>query len=300
MADNHFFCLPLEDVPRDAGWLYRQPYPVIAIGAGETGNADVVLPDESELDVLLANIRKTPVSAMTLVQVLRVVENLPIDQGMTVESLAYATLQGGSEHRDWLASREKPPQLIESEDGEPLVIRRESNIVYGELNRPEQRNSLSVAMRDALVELFELVIADDSVERVMLSGRGACFSVGGELSEFGLLPDLATGHFIRSTHNPGRLLARCADRVACHLHSACIGSGIELPAFASHISAAPKTFFQLPELNFGLIPGAGGCVSISRRVGRQRTAWLGLSGKKINAETALDWGLVDEIVAKAG
>ncbi|RLB42987.1 MAG: enoyl-CoA hydratase/isomerase family protein, partial [Deltaproteobacteria bacterium] len=83
--------------------------------------------------------------------------------------------------------------------------------------------------------------------------------------------------------------------IECHVHGACIGSGIELPAFAHRIVAAEKTFFQLPELTMGLIPGAGGTVSILRRIGRQRTAYLCLSAKRITAPTALEWGLIDSI-----
>jgi enoyl-CoA hydratase/carnithine racemase len=154
---------------------------------------------------------------------------------------------------------------------------------------------MSVEMRDALVEMLELVLLDETITRVEVSGRGGCFSVGGELREFGLATDPAYAHAIRASHNPGRLLAQCADRVCFALHSACIGSGIEIPAFAGHVSATPRSFFQLPELEFGLIPGAGGCVSISRRIGRQRTAWMVLSGKRINADQALEWGLIDEI-----
>ena len=52
----------------------------------------------------------------------------------------------------------------------------------------------------------------------------------------------------------------------------------------------------MPELSMGLIPGAGGCVSVPRRIGRCRTAALVLSGRRINARTALDWGLIDAIV----
>ena len=65
------------------------------------------------------------------------------------------------------------------------------------------------------------------------------------------------------------------------------------------MSAAPGAFFQLPELGMGLVPGAGGTVSLPRRIGRQRTAWLALSGERIDAETALAWGLVDCIEADA-
>jgi enoyl-CoA hydratase len=161
------------------------------------------------------------------------------------------------------------------------------------LNRPAQRNALSVAMRDALVEALQLAVADTTIAAVAISGNGPCFSIGGDLDEFGSAPDPATAHAIRSLRLPARVLLECADRVSFHLHSACIGAGMELPAFGRRVSAHPKTFFQLPEIRFGLIPGAGGCVSVPRRIGRQRTAWLALSARRINAATALAWGLID-------
>ena len=81
------------------------------------------------------------------------------------------------------------------------------------------------------------------------------------------------------------------------MQGACIGAGIELPAFAGRLVADPNAFFELPELSMGLVPGAGGTASIPRRIGRQRTAWLGLTRRRISASQALDWGLVDEIQA---
>jgi enoyl-CoA hydratase len=289
-------CLPIDELPAEAGWLQRQPRPIIALGEGPAANADVIAADEREVQLLMAGIERSPVAAMTLVQVLRLVGLLPVEDALTVESLAYATLQGGAEFRDWLAGRSEAPGLVAGGEGEPIILERRGNVVAAALNRPDNRNALTVELRDALVELLELVLLDESIERLEISARGACFSVGGELREFGLARDPAAAHQLRSVHNPARLLSRCADRVSCRVHSACIGSGIELPAFAHHVSAHPKSFFQLPELTFGLIPGAGGCVSISRRIGRQRTAWLALSGQKINARRALDWGLVDEVV----
>ena len=61
--------------------------------------------------------------------------------------------------------------------------------------------------------------------------------------------------------------------------------------------AAPDTEIALPEIALGLIPGAGGTVSLTRRIGRLRTAWLAFSGCAIDADTAQAWGLVDEIEA---
>ena len=75
----------------------------------------------------------------------------------------------------------------------------------------------------------------------------------------------------------------------------CIGAGIELPAFGARLLAAEDAFFELPEVGMGLVPGAGGTVSLPRRIGRQRTAWMALSGLRVDAPTALAWGLVDEL-----
>ena len=99
-----------------------------------------------------------------------------------------------------------------------------------------------------------------------------------------------------STRSPARLAHLIADQLHVHLHGACMGAGIEVPALAHHVIAAPDTVIALPELGLGLVPGAGGTASIPRRIGRQRTAALALSGARIDAATALAWGLVDEIV----
>jgi enoyl-CoA hydratase/carnithine racemase len=79
------------------------------------------------------------------------------------------------------------------------------------------------------------------------------------------------------------------------VHGACIGAGIEVPAFAGRVLAAPDAYVMLPEVSMGLVPGAGGTVSITGRIGRWRTAWLALTGSRLDAHTALSWGLVDEI-----
>ncbi len=79
------------------------------------------------------------------------------------------------------------------------------------------------------------------------------------------------------------------------VHGACVGAGVELPAFAARVVAREDATFELPELSMGLVPGAGGTVSLPRRIGRQRTAWLCLTGARIDARAALAWGLVDEV-----
>jgi enoyl-CoA hydratase/carnithine racemase len=131
---------------------------------------------------------------------------------------------------------------------------------------------------------------------VRLRGKGRAFSLGADLSEFGTTTDPATAHAIRMRTLPARMIERCADKLEVHVQGACVGAGLEMAAWARRITAAPNAWFQLPELAMGIIPGAGGCVSLSRRIGSSRTALLILSGRRLSARVALDWGLIDAIV----
>lgn len=286
-----------EEQQRVHSWLQQLPCPSIAIGEEHSllSAFDVVVSAAHDLNALIVHIESKPIAAMTLVQVLRTTMAMPAAQALHLESLAYATLQGGPEFLEWSSANPPKPAVI-IDPGPPLLVERADNNLHVHLNRPTRRNAISVEMRDALTEVFQLIATDLSLQHISISGNGACFSVGGDIDEFGVAPDPASAHVIRSIRLPAKYLLQCADRVTFHVHSACIGAGIEIPAFAHRVSATRNAFFQLPEIRFGLIPGAGGCVSIPRRIGRQRTAYMALTAKKINATTALDWGLIDEIV----
>ena len=149
-------------------------------------------------------------------------------------------------------------------------------------------------MRDALCEALELALWDP-VLRVTLDGEGPGFCAGGDLDEFGSAPDPATAHIVRVSASVGRMLHELRDRVTVRVHGECVGAGLELPAFAGRVVARAGSRFRLPEIAMGLVPGAGGTVSLPRRIGRARTAWLALSGEAIDADTALRWGLADAI-----
>ena len=255
---------------------------------------DAVVSSERELAPILDVVARAPLAAMTLVQLLRHNAGLTNHEGLLAESLAYSTLQRGPEFSAWLAGRPRPGPAAKS--AEPAVLtKRDGPRLELVLNRPEHRNALSVEMRDALVEALRLAASDATIAEIVLSGAGPAFSAGGELDEFGTFPDPATAHAVRAMRGPARALGACADRVRVELHGACIGAGIELAAFAHRVVARPDAFFQLPEVTMGLLPGAGGTVSIPRRVGRQRAAYLCLSAVRLDATSALAWGLVDEI-----
>jgi hypothetical protein len=248
---------------------------------------------DATLDALTAAVQAAPAAALTLVHVLRATETLPVDRALVVESLAYSTLQHGEAFDTWLASH--PRRAGDREEREPVRLVRDGERLDVVLQRPAVHNAFDATMRDALCEAFDLVALDPTITAVHVRGDGPSFCSGGDLREFGTTRDAARAHLIRIDRSVGRRLAAVADRITVHLHGACIGAGIELAAFAGHVAAAPDARIRLPELQMGLIPGAGGTVSMPRRIGRHRTAYLALTGDAVDAGLARDWGLVDVV-----
>lgn len=288
------------DAAQCADWLRRVPVPTLAVGARASAPqiadaCDVRVDTAADAEELIAGIRRAPIAASVFVRLLRACEGLDLESALFAESLAYSTLQSGPEYQRWLAANRAPVPVRPGDAGPAVVMTRAGDALMLELNRPSNRNGMTVEMRDALCEALALAAHDASIARVHIGARGKCFSTGGDLTEFGSAPDPATAHVVRTLALPGRALAACAPRCEVTVHGACIGSGIEFPAFAARLVARGNAWFQLPELKYGLIPGAGGCVSIPRRIGRQRSAWLVLSGARIDARTALAWGLVDAL-----
>jgi enoyl-CoA hydratase/carnithine racemase len=234
-----------------------------------------------------------PQAAIVLAGLLRRTATQTVLDALDAESFAYSTLLGGREFRAWLDGKVRRSPRPAS--GDPVLVARDGDELHVTLNRPERRNAYSAEVRDALVAALEIALLDPGVRRVVLDGAGPAFSAGGDLDEFGTSPDLATAHLVRTRAGAAAPLYRLGDRVEARLHGACVGAGIELPAFAARVIARPGTTFRLPEVGMGLIPGAGGTVGIPRRIGRWRTLYLALTGTALDTETALDWGLVDDI-----
>jgi len=275
-------------------WLQSRPCPVIGIGTGDAAPAcDVILPDQSKLETITKNIAAAPIAAMTLVQHLRAIENLPPDKALTVESLAYATVQQGPEFKTWLSGYDSGPLVTES--GPPILTEIDDDRLSIRLNRPKNYNAVGTDMRDALCEVLDMALTHDAFSRIEITGNGKTFSIGGAIQEFGDISDPATAHWVRSLRLPAARLLRLSEKLRIHVNGAAIGAGTEMAAFASHLTCSPKAWFQLPELKYGLIPGAGGTVSLSRKIGRQRTGYMALTMEKVSAKTAAEWGLVDEV-----
>lgn len=248
--------------------------------------------DVAALVVALRTATGNPIAASTAAQVLRTSEPLDFDAALVVESLGYSTLLAGAEFQAWRAGRpvRKPPS-----EGPRVRLERRGGTLAIALDRATARNAFDARMRDELVEALEFALIDPDQAVVELRGDGPAFSAGGDLDEFGGQTDLALAHAIRIEQSPARLAHRLGERLTAHVHGACVGAGIEIPAAAARVVAAPGAWFRLPEVAMGLIPGAGGTASIPRRIGRHRACFMALSGRDIDLETALAWGLVDAV-----
>ena len=268
--------------------------PVIAVGPTDADLVDVQVDSLAEAEPVIEAIERNPIASMTLVRLLRHNARTDVPDRLFAESLTYSTLQHGAEFQAWLAGHKRRPSTPEP-DAPLVLLSRADNELRLTLNRPHKRNAYSAELRDALCEALQLVADDPGVERAVLSGAGACFSAGGDLDEFGEATDAGRAHASRMTRSAALLIHSLRDRIEARLHGACIGAGIELPAFAGHVKARPDAFFVLPEVSMGLVPGAGGTASILPRIGRRRLAYMALTGARIDAATALSWGLVDEI-----
>ena len=274
--------------------------PLVSVGIAPAGTApafDVLVDDVDAVTAVVEGVAVNPMAAVTCCQVLR---SSPaprtldgIQAGLLLESTAYGTLQAGPEFARWLARRGRrvrpeepePPVLVNASGGEVRLI----------LNRPRLRNAWSAAMRDSLVDALRALAIPGDERPIHLIGNGPAFCCGGDPAEFGTVDDPVTGHLVRSSANAAPWLDRLANRLTVTVQGPAVGAGVELAAFAARLRATSGATFRLPEVSMGLLPGAGGTVSIPRQIGRQRAAWLCLTGATIDATRALDWGLVDEI-----
>ncbi|MFJ8263815.1 enoyl-CoA hydratase/isomerase family protein [Rummeliibacillus sp. NPDC094406] len=171
-------------------------------------------------------------------------------------------------------------------------IQKEIGIV--ELNRPKQYNSLNRQMVREIVEALEAFEHDEFVRVMIISGRGKAFSSGADIDE------MASDDSIRL-----ELLNQFADwdRVALlkkpiigAVHGYVFGGGFELALSCDVLIAAEGTEFCFPEVNLGVMPGAGGTQRLTKLVGRTKSLEWIWSAKRITANEALQYGVVNRVV----
>jgi 3-hydroxyacyl-CoA dehydrogenase len=170
-----------------------------------------------------------------------------------------------------------------------LKIESAGRVAVLTFNRPPV-NAMGQPLREAMVKAVEHAEADPDIDAIVFAGSGRMFSAGADIREFDappldpILPDVIDR------------IEACAKPVAAALHGTVLGGGFELAMGCHYRLAAAETKIGLPEVNLGIIPGAGGTQRLPRLIGASAALEMITSGRHVKAQEALVLGAIDEVV----
>jgi enoyl-CoA hydratase/carnithine racemase len=172
---------------------------------------------------------------------------------------------------------------------------RDGNVALLRLNRPEARNALSPELMEELAGELERLDPDPEVRCVVIAGSEKVFAAGADIKA------LSERSFAEALRHPAasfwRRLAAIKTPMIAAVSGYALGGGCELALACDMIVAAESASFGQPEINLGIIPGGGGTQRLARVLGKQRAMELVLTGKRFDATTAREMGLVNRVTA---
>ncbi|MDY6811057.1 MAG: crotonase/enoyl-CoA hydratase family protein [Actinomycetota bacterium] len=188
---------------------------------------------------------------------------------------------------------------------EPLQIEITDGVAVWTINLPQVGNAIT---DKNMIAAFERAVdeanADPAVRVVILTGAGHIFSAGGNVREmadeqglFGLDPVDQRHGYADGIQRIPRALHRCEVPVIGAINGAAVGAGCDLAMMCDMRVAAESAFFAESFVQLGLIPGDGGSWFLQRAIGYERAAEMSFTGDRVDAATALEWGLVGRVVA---
>lgn len=187
----------------------------------------------------------------------------------------------------------------------PLEILRDGPVQTWTINLPHAGNAISgKEVIDDLERAIDAVNSDPDARAVIITGAGTIFSAGGNISEmadkeglFGLSPIEQRHAYLAGIQRIPRALARCEVPTIAAVNGAAVGAGCDLAMMCDLRIAATTAFFAESFVQIGLIPGDGGAWFLPRAVGYARAAEMTFTGDRVDAATALAWGMVSRVVS---
>lgn len=177
-----------------------------------------------------------------------------------------------------------------------VLVERNDGIATVTLNRPEALNALSAALRNRIVEAFEQLATDTTVEVIILTGAGRAFTVGLDLKELGGEVDASTSV---SAKDLEAALTSCPQPIIGAVNGFAITGGFELALMCDFLIASSQAQFADTHARVGVVPGWGMSQRLPRLIGINRAKELSLTGNYLDAATACRWGLVNRVVEPA-
>lgn len=178
---------------------------------------------------------------------------------------------------------------------ETITVEKRGRVGILTINRPEKLNALGAKVHEEGVAALDSFRSDDEVRVVVITGAGdKSFIAGADISEFeGKTPVTQRSVFQdRSLFNSIDLFPK---PVIAMINGFCLGGGNELAMACDLRIASEKARFSQPEINLGIMPGGGGTQRLTHLIGESRAMEMILTGDMIDAETALRFGLVNQV-----
>ncbi|MFC3080635.1 enoyl-CoA hydratase [Phenylobacterium terrae] len=179
-----------------------------------------------------------------------------------------------------------------------LIVETSDAVTLVRLNRPEALNALNGTLMDELTAVLDAAEADESVRAIVITGSDRAFAAGADIKEMApkSYAEAFTEDFI--TRNWERV-TRCRKPVIAAVAGYALGGGCELAMMCDFIIAADNARFGQPEINLGVIPGAGGTQRLTRFVGKSKAMDMVLTARMMDAAEAERCGLVSRVVPLA-
>lgn len=178
-----------------------------------------------------------------------------------------------------------------------LIVTKEDSIATILFNRPEAMNASNAQSIADLTAAVADIEADDNILAVIMTGGDKVFAAGGDIKYFSEAPHLEMEKFIEKCHKVHDVMVASAKPYIAAIGGLALGGGCEMALACDIRIASEGAIFGLPEINIGIIPGAGGTQRLPKVVGTGWARHLILTGDMIDAKTALSIGLITKVVA---
>jgi len=177
---------------------------------------------------------------------------------------------------------------------ETILIETHERVGLVRINRPKVRNALNSTLLHELNEALESFDADPGVGAIVITGDDQAFAAGADIKE---MADASAVHMLAHSHIPQFDRIRAIQKpIIAAVSGWCLGGGNELAMACDLIIASETARFGQPEINLGVIPGAGGTQRLTRAVGKAIAMEMVLNNRALTAEEARNFGLVNRVV----
>lgn len=183
-------------------------------------------------------------------------------------------------------------------DFDKLILERNGAIARLVVNRPERLNALNNATIVELDRAFDTLAADDAIRVIVLTGSGdKAFVAGADITEIRDRSPAEARAFSQAGQDLMSRIGNLEKPVIAAINGYALGGGLEL-ALACHLRiASDNARLGLPEIKLGIMPGFGGSQRLSRLIGPARALEMMLTGEPVSASTALEFGIVNQVVS---